>query len=39
VRRVTAAALGQELRFEQRDSGLSVLLPRVELLELLVLER
>ena len=39
VRSVTAAALGQELRFEQQDGHVRVLLPRLDLLELLVLER
>ena len=39
VRRVTAAALGQELRCEQQDGRAHLLLPRLDLLELLVLER
>jgi hypothetical protein len=38
VRRVTSAAQGQELPFEQADGVVRVRLPRLELLELLVLE-
>jgi hypothetical protein len=38
VRRVTSAALGEELPFEQADGVVRFRLPRLELLDLVVLE-
>jgi hypothetical protein len=38
VRRVTSAALGQELPFEQAEGVVRVTVPKLELLELLVFE-
>jgi hypothetical protein len=38
IRRVTSAAQGQELPFEQADGVVRLRLPRLELIELLVLE-
>jgi hypothetical protein len=38
IRTATSAALGQDLPFEQADGGLRITIPRVDLLDLLILE-